>query len=61
MMKLTLQNKAYKKLCSEISLAMANVNAKATDMTNEFVDNIYMLNYNEVAEDCKKVGIRVNG
>ena len=60
-MKLTMQNKEYKKLCSDISMAIAKVNEKATKMTNEFVDNIYILNYNEVAVDCKKIGIRVNG
>lgn len=58
---LTLKNRQYKKLVSDISLAIAKVNEKALKLTNEFMDRIYILNYNQVSVECKKVGIEVNG
>lgn len=59
--KLTVNSKSYKKLCKQITKAFATVNQIALDMTNSVMAEIYAINYNQVAVDCRKVGIEVNG
>lgn len=58
---LTINNKDYKKLVKKITKAFATVNQLALDMTNSVMAEIYAINYNQVAVDCRKVGIEVNG
>lgn len=59
--KLTINNRDYKKLVKKITKAFATVNQLALDMTNSVMAEIYAINYNQVAVDCRKVGIEVNG
>ena len=58
---LTLYSKEYKRLINEIAIIISDVNQKALDLINAEMPEIYMINYNQVAVDCKKVGITVNG
>lgn len=58
---LTISSEKYKKLINKIVKVMAEVNQKALDVTNQAMDEVYVINYNQVAVDCKKVGIKVNG
>lgn len=58
---LTINSKEYKKLVNKIAAVMAKVNQKALDITNRAMDEVYVINYNQVAEDCKEAGIKVNG
>lgn len=58
---LTLKSLEYKSLVDEIARTMSDVNQKAIDVTNDVMTDVYTLNYNQVAVDCKKVGINVNG
>lgn len=58
---LTLKSKVYNKLVTKIVRALAIVNQEALDIVNDAMIGIYVDNYNQVAVDCKKVGIKVNG
>jgi hypothetical protein len=57
----TLDNKRYLSIVSEFTEIMADVNQQALDIVNAEMPEIYMLNYNQIADACKKVGIKVNG
>lgn len=59
--KLTLQSKDFQKLVKKITKTMAEVNQDALDIVNNEMVPVYTDNYNQVAEECKKVGIKVNG
>ena len=56
---LTLNCKPYKDLVAEYTRIMAIVNQKALDLVNAEMAQIYTINYNAVADDCKAVGIHV--
>jgi len=56
---LTINNRLYKDLISEFTRVMAQVNQTALDIVNSEMEDVYMVNYNQVAVDCKKVGIKV--
>ena len=58
---LTLKNKTYKSIVSEFARIMAQVNQEALNIVNAELGDIYTLNYNQVAVDCERVGIEVNG
>lgn len=58
---LTIESKEYKKLVKKFTEIMAQVNQEALDLVNSSMSEIYALNYNEVAVECKRVGIRVDG
>ena len=58
---LTSKNKQYKELITEFSIILADVNQKALDLVNEEMSEVYALNYNQVATQCRKAGIEVNG
>lgn len=49
----------YERLIAGFSYALAEVNQQALDIVNGRMAEIYMLNYNQVAEQCKEVGIEV--
>ena len=59
--KLTLQSAEYRKILKQFTQIMAGVNQKALDVVNDSMIEIYTINYNQVAEECRKVGIKVNG
>lgn len=56
---LTTGSKEYNALVKKVASVMANVNQKALDITNGAMNEIYALNYNQVADECKRVGIKV--
>ena len=58
--RLTVKSKEYQKLIKKIVKALAQVNQDALDIMNDTMVEIYTINYNQVAEDCKRVGIKVN-
>lgn len=58
---LTLQNKQYKAIISQITTILARVNQEALDLINSEMTEIYTLNYNQIAVDCRKAGITVDG
>ena len=58
---LTLQSAEYRKILKQFTQIMAEVNQKALDVVNDSMIEIYTINYNQVAEECRKVGIKVNG
>lgn len=56
---MTLGNLQYKRIVVEYTQIMADVNQKALDLVNAEMPEIYMMNYNAVADECEKVGIDV--
>lgn len=58
---LTMESTRYNKIVEKIVGVLADVNQQALDISNKAMPEIYAMNYNQVAEDCKKVGIKVNG
>jgi hypothetical protein len=58
---LTLNSVKYRKLIKKFTKVMADVNQKALDLVNAEMSEIYVINYNQIATDCKKIGIKVNG
>lgn len=58
---LTLNSVKYRKLIKKFTKVMADVNQKALNLVNAEMPEIYAINYNQVATDCKKIGIKVNG
>jgi hypothetical protein len=40
---------------------MAKVNQEALDVVNESMAGVYCINYNQIATECKRAGIKVNG
>lgn len=56
---LTIENRMYRDMISKFTDVIAEVNQQALNLINAEMDDIYMLNYNQVAVDCKKVGIKV--
>lgn len=57
----TIESKEYNSIIKEFVRIMADVNQKALDMVNDSMSEIYAINYNQVAEDCRKVGLKVDG
>lgn len=58
---LTVKSKAYKRIIDEFTTLMAQVNQDALDIINQELTPVYVINYNQVAEVCKEVGVEVNG
>ena len=57
----TIESSKYKRLIKKIVKVMAKVNQDALDIVNSQMPNIYTINYNQVATECKRVGIKING
>lgn len=57
----TIESKEYNRIIKEFVRIMADVNQKALDVVNDYMSEIYAINYNQVAEDCRKVGLKVDG
>lgn len=58
---LTQGNKTYRSIVNAFVRTLATVNQKAVDVANNSMTEVYAINYNQVAVDCKKVGIKVDG
>jgi len=58
---LTIESADYRKLVKKIAKAITKVNKQALNIVNGAMQEIYVTNYNQVAVDCEKVGIKVNG
>lgn len=58
---LTIESKQYRKLIQKFAKVMSGVNEEALKVVNDSITDVYTLNYNQVAVDCKEVGIEVNG
>lgn len=56
---LTFESKEYKKILKEFVETLSITNQSALNIVNDSMINIYTLNYNQVGEECKKVGIKV--
>ena len=56
---LTTENKEYKKILKEFVKTLTTANQSALNVVNDSMIDIYTLNYNQVGEECKKVGIKV--
>lgn len=57
----TLESAEYKKLVDKITSTLAQVNQEALALVNDTTVGVYCINYNQAAEECKAVGIKVNG
>lgn len=58
---LTIKSAKYNKLVKKFTQALAKVNQDALNIANKSMSEIYCMNYNQVAAECKRVGIKVNG
>lgn len=58
---LTRKSSEYNKIVKEFVAALAQANQEAVKIVNAEMRKIYVENYNEVAEACRKAGIKVNG
>lgn len=58
--RLTFSSKEYTAITKEFTEALANVNQKALGIANDAMVDVYTVSYNHVAEECKRVGIKVN-
>lgn len=58
--KLTLDSPDYRKIVKEFTSVLSKVNQEALDISNDAMVDVYVANYNQVAEDCRKVGIKVD-
>ena len=58
---LTMDSKEYNALIKRFAEVIAQVNQQALDVSNDAMVSIYTMNYNQVAEECERVGIKVDG
>lgn len=58
---LTLRNKTYQSIVKRFAKIMAGVNQRALDLVNAEMSTVYAINYNQIAVECRKIGITVNG
>ena len=58
-LKLTQGDKKYKELIERFTRTLAAVNEQALALANAEMPEIYAVNYNAVADECRKVGIKV--
>ena len=58
---LTIYSKKYKQIIDSFTSELARVNQEALDIINRNMVEVYVENYNEIAEECKSVGIKVDG
>lgn len=57
----TLGSMEYNAIIKEFTKVLAEVNQKALDVVNGSMVDVYTVSYNNVADECKRVGMRVNG
>lgn len=61
MREVTTNSKKYNNLVQKIAKIFSQVNQEALDVVNGEMVDIYTMNYNQVAVDCRKAGIEVDG
>ena len=49
------------RIIKEFTRVLAQVNQKALDVVNGTLPEVYAVSYNNVADECRRVGIKVNG
>lgn len=54
-------SKEYAAIIDEYVDALTDANAKALNIANDSIIEVYTISYNQVADECKRVGIKVNG
>lgn len=59
--KLTINSKEYKKVLDGFIDALTKANQAALSIANDEMVGIYADNYNQIADQCRKFGIKVNG
>lgn len=57
----TANNAEYNAIIKEFTKALAEANQKALDLVNGSMVDVYIVSYNNVADECRRVGIKVNG
>ena len=57
----TANNAEYNAIIKEFTKALAEANQKALDLVNDSMVDVYTVSYNNVADECRRVGIKVNG
>lgn len=57
----TANNAEYNAIIKEFTKALAEANQKALDLVNGSMVDVYTVSYNNVADECRRVGIKVNG
>lgn len=56
---LTLGSKAYRNIVDMFCDALAEANQEGLNVANDAMAYVYVENYNQVAVDCRKAGIKV--
>ena len=59
--RLTLESPEYRRLLKDVTETLADANRQALAISNKAMREVYAVNYNQVAEECRKVGIKVDG
>ena len=57
---LTINNRRYNEIVDRITTEIARLNQKALDIINSELSAVYAENYNAVAKECRRAGIKVN-
>lgn len=57
----TLGSKEYNAIIKDFTKILAEVNQKALDVANGSMVDVYTVSYNNVADECEHVGMRING
>ena len=57
----TIDSKEYNAIIKEFTRILGQVNQKALDVVNSTMPEVYAVSYNNVADECRRVGIKVNG
>jgi hypothetical protein len=57
----TIGSTKYNSIIKEFTEVLAQVNQKALDVANGSMVDVYTVSYNNVADECERVGMRVNG
>ena len=58
---LTLNSDEYRKIVEQLADALAQANQQAVGIVNAAMIETYVDNYNQAAEECRRVGIKVDG
>lgn len=58
--KRTFGSKEYTKIVEELTRALAEANQQALDLTNQVMAEVYAINHNQAAEECRRVGIQID-
>lgn len=59
--KLTFESREYQIIVMMLVSAISDANQKAMNIANSKMSKVYAENYNQIAVECKRIGIKVNG